>query len=87
MWFDDSIPAWARRYERWRPIGLLARGGEHDPLERARCMLERAGCQLVLGLRVPFGDHLPGDAVERHVAEGLVEPSQRDFVASVGPAG
>ena len=50
-------------------------------------MLERAGCQLVPGRRIPFVDHLPGDAIERDVAESLVESAQHDLVAPVGASG
>lgn len=85
--FDDAVSAWARRDERWCAVRLFGRGGEHDPFECACRVLERAGRQLVLGLRVPFVDHLAADAVEWDVAEGLVESPQRDLVAPVGTAG
>lgn len=85
--FGDAVSARACRDEWRRPVVLFSCRGEHDPLEGARRVLERAGCQLVLGLRVPFVDHLAADAVERDVAEGLVEAPQRDFVAPVGTSG
>lgn len=77
----------ARRDERRRPVVLLGRCGEHDPFERARGLLERPGRQLVPGCRIPFVDHLSGDAVERDVSERLVEPAQHDLVAPVGSSG
>ncbi len=85
--FGDAVPARACRDERWSPVVLFTCRGEHDSLEGACRVFERAGCQLFLGLRVPFVDHLAGDVVERDAAEGLIEPPQRDRVAPVGPAG
>ena len=73
--FDDAVPARARGDERRGAVRLLGRGGEHDPFERSRRLLERPCRQLVPGVHVPFVDHLAGDAVERCVAERLVEPA------------
>lgn len=73
--FDDAVPARARGDERRGAVRLFVRGGEHDSFECSRRLFERPCRQLVPGVHVPFVDHLAGDAVERCVAERLVEPA------------
>lgn len=85
--FDDAVPARARGDERRGAIRLFVRGGEHDSFECSRRLFERPCRQRVSGVCIPFVYHLPGDAVDRGVSERLVEPTQYDSVASVGPAG
>ena len=70
-----------------RAVRLFVRGGEHDSFECSCRLFERPCRQRVSGVCIPFVYHLPGDAVERGVSERLVEPTQYDSVASVGPAG
>lgn len=73
--FDDAVPARVRGDERRGAVRLLGRGGEHDSFECSRRLFERPCRQRVSGVHVPFVYHLPGDAVERGVAERLVEPA------------
>ena len=56
--------------------GLQFRVKDTTALDKhSRRLLERPCRQLVPGVHVPFVDHLAGDAVERCVAERLVEPA------------